>query len=103
MGDNMKLNTRKIFIISIIVVCVIAIILGVYFEVAKNFNKETQEEDNVIIDVGMITQNFDNIFDNQIDYQGNTVDIQKVDYTKEVVYTSYTNEETIENKYKLNV
>ena len=42
-------------------------------------------------------------FDNTIDYQDNNVNVDKKDGFKELVYTSYSTQEEVENKYKLNV
>lgn len=97
----MNLNTRKIFIISVLVICVIAINLAVYFQITKK-PVEDKKEETIVIDTALLTENFSNIFDNQINYQDNNVNITKKDHTKELVYTSYTNKDVLENKYELN-
>lgn len=98
----MNFNARKIFIISILAICVIAINLAVYFQITKK-PAVKEEEGEVIIDTALLTENFNNIFDNQINYQNNNVTSGKIDNTKELIYTSYINNEKIENSYELNV
>lgn len=89
----MRLNVRKIFIISVSVICIIAINLAVYFQITqKPSGNETK--DNMIIDSAMLIENFDQLFDNQINYQNYEVNIAKLDHSKELVYTNYeTNQE----------
>ena len=97
----MNINIRKIFIISVLAICVIAINLAVFFQITQNPNEESEEE--IIIDTALLTENFNSIFDNQINYQGNNVSIEKVEYDKDLIYTSYLNQEVLEQKYDLNV
>lgn len=99
----MKINARRIFVISVLAICVIAINLGVYFEITKTEEGNNNNKEEIVIDTAVLTENFNNIFDNQINYQENTVNIQKEDNTKELVYTSYTNQETQDKSYELNV
>ena len=98
----MKFNARKIFVISVLAICVIAINLAVYFQITKKTAEEEQEE-KIIIDTAMLTENFNNIFDNQINYQDNNVTSGKIDNTKELIYTIYANGEKSENSYDLNI
>ena len=60
----MKLNGRKIFLITVLAICVIAINLAVYFQITQK-PKDKGEDDAVNIDTIMLTENFNNIFDNQ--------------------------------------
>lgn len=97
----MNINLRKIFIITVLAVCVISINLAVFFQITENPTKESEEE--IIIDTALLTENFNNIFDNQISYQENTVNAPKMEYDKDLIYTSYLNQEVLEQKYDLNV
>lgn len=100
----MRIDARKIFVISVLAICVIAINLGVYFEITKTSKENNNEKrEEIVIDTALLTENFNNIFDNQINYQENNIDIQKQDNTKELVYTSYTSQETQDKTYELNV
>ena len=49
----MRINARRIFIISVLAICVIAIIEGVYYQVFGDKNVNTNigtNEENIIID-----------------------------------------------------
>lgn len=97
-------NIRKIFIISILAICIIAINLAVFFQITEKPKEDTSDtNEEVVIDKIALTENFTKIFDNAIDYQENTVNVDKKEDMKELIYTSYLNEEEVENKYKLNV
>lgn len=98
----MKINLRKIFIISIIGICIISINLAVFFQITQKSPKN-EEIEEVVIDTASLTENFNNIFDNQINYQNNNINIQKIDNTKDLVYTHYINQEKKENLYDVNV
>ena len=97
----MKGNLRKIFIISVLLICIIAINLAVFFKITEKSDNNGAEE--LIIDTAMLVENFNKIFDNQINYQNNNINIEKKDDARELVYTSYNNQEEIANKYMLNV
>lgn len=95
-------NIRKIFIISILAICVIAINLTVYFQI-KTKSNNTEKKEVVEIDRIALTENFTKIFNNTINYQEHTVNANKKEGLKEIIYTSYTNQDEVENKYKLNI
>lgn len=96
------MNWRKVFVISIIVICILCINLAVYLKIVeKDNNKEKREE--IIIDTVALTENFENIFDNEIDYQNNILtSANKKDVTKELVYTTYTKKEKQDGRYDIN-
>ena len=98
----MKLNGRKIFLITVLAICVIAINLAVYFQITQK-PKDKGEDDAVNIDTIMLTENFNNIFDNQLNLQNNEINVNKVDFNKEVVYTSYANNKAEGNTSEFNV
>ena len=99
----MNEKIRKIFVIGIIAVCIFCLNLAVflnYIEKAKN----TSKKEKVIIDTVGLTENFNNIFDNTIDYQNNIVSSSlKKDSTKNIIYSSYTKQEQEKDKYELDV
>lgn len=97
----MKFDIRKIFVISVLAICIIAINLAVYFQITEKPN--TVEEETAIIDTALLTENFNNIFDNQISYQNNQINIRKEDNLKELIYTSYSNQDVLSNSYELDV
>jgi len=96
----MKIDSRKIFIISVLAVCVIAINLAVYFAITE---KPEEDANEIIVDTQGLTENFYNIFDNSLNLQSNKVNISKENNEKDIIYTSYTNKENLEKKYKLDV
>ena len=96
-------NIRKIFIISILAICVIAINLAVYFQITSTSKENNGKKEEIVIDRIALTENFTKIFDNTINYQSNTVNANKKEGLKEIIYTSYSNQDDIENRYKLNV
>lgn len=99
----MNEKLRKIFIFGIIAICVISINLAVFFTFTEK-DKNISTKDDVIVDTVELTENFYNIFDNKIDYQGNVISATlKKDESKELVYTVYTNQEQKNDKYELNV
>lgn len=106
----MKKNYIIYAVISVI--CVIAIGLGVYYEVfIKNddivyipqnvvSNNGTEEED----DLEKVREEFNLLFTNTINFQNNSVpNITKYDTTKEIVYTAYSIKDEVEGKYNINI
>lgn len=97
-----KMNWRKIFVISIIVICIVCINLAVYLKIVEK--DDTIERGEIIIDTVALTENFQNIFDNSIDTQNNDIQsAKKQDTSKELVYSSYTKQEKQEKKYDINI
>ena len=92
----MNFNPRKIFIISVLVICIVSINLAVYFTITQKPEEKIEEE--IIIDTALLTENFNNIFDNTITYQESSINGEK-----ELVYTTYTKKEKIEKSYDINV
>lgn len=99
---KINFNLRKIFIVSVLVICIIAINFAVYFQItSKTSNNSAKEE--IAIDKIALTENFTKIFDNTVNYQENVITVNKKEETKEIVYSIYSNQDEVENKYKLNV
>lgn len=97
-----KMNWRKIFVISIIVICIVCINLAVYLKIVEK--DETTQKPELIIDTVALTENFENIFDNTIDIQNNNIQsAKKQDTSKELVYSSYEKQEKQEKKYDINI
>ena len=96
----MKFDKRKIFIITILAVCIISINLAVFLQITE---KPDQDETYEIIDTTLLTENFYNIFDNKLDYQQNSINVQKIDDSKDIIYTSYYDEKKLENTYDISV
>lgn len=92
---------RNICFIVIIVICILALSYGVYYEVFIK-NAPIKEPSTPILteDVG-----FDELFDNSLHLQNyNSANFAlKKEPTKEIVYTEYTLNEIFEGKYDINV
>ena len=100
----MNLDLRKVFIIGILAFCIIAINLAVFFTITeKSDNVDQEQNEQLNIDTIALSENFNNIFDNSISYQENTLNINKKDNSKDIVYTSYFNNDRKDNIYDLNV
>lgn len=95
------MNSRKIFVITVLILCIIAINFAVYFGITHKSKKDYIQEK--VYDTVLLTEEFTNIFDNQINYQNSDSNIEKKDNTQELVYTSYINQEKVEKYYELNV
>ena len=100
----MNLNLRKVFVIGILAFCVVVINLAVFFTITHKSDDVNQEEnEHINIDTISLSENFNNIFDNTINYQDNTLNVNKKDNSKEIIYTSYSNNDKKDNIYDLNV
>lgn len=107
----MKKNYIIYVVISII--CVIAITIGVYYEVfvkedediyipQNTMSNNTEEEDPD--DPEKIKEEFNSLFTNNINFQNNSVeDSIKADKTKEIVYTALKINEESEGEYSLSL
>lgn len=98
---QIKFDKHKIFVISVIIICIICINLAILSQVTNTNTKENRE--TIVVDVAKLTENFSNIFNNSIDYQNNNVNIQKQDINKELVSISYSKKQEIENYYDITV
>ena len=95
-------KSRKILFISLLVICIIAINIGVYLQFFKATKKENKEEYQLKIE--QLEDEFDAIFRNEFDSQNYSIsNLKKIDINKELVYTSNKKEETKQGEYKINV
>ena len=107
----MKINMRNIIFGIIIIICIIALNFGVYWQFFRNPNSHNDPNTNTYtpsINQEQLAKDFKNIFNNTIDYQGNNVNISgitKLKSDKDLIYTWVNKESSIENKYdlKLNI
>lgn len=98
---KIKINAQNISIIVIVTICILAISYGIY---AQIFLKSSQEiEENPNEEVGTQANQFDTLFDNQLNLQGYTSAnfTNKVEQTKDIVYTTYTLNEIYDGKYQI--
>ena len=105
------MDARKLMFILIGFVCLISVIFVIYSEIytirpsqelIQNINSQDLSNDK-LSDTELVN-NFSSIFKNTINYQGNSVSISnKLDFNKELVYTSYELNEQVQDKYSINV
>ena len=103
----MEKNIRNIVFGIIIIICIIAINFGVYWQFFRNNEQPTNTIDPAQVQEANLLEletNFKNIFDNTLDYQQysvNTTGITKLDSVKDLVYTWVDTERIVENKYDI--
>lgn len=97
------MNWRKIFVISVIAICIISINLAVYLKIIeKDDHSGTSEE--IIVDTVALTENFENIFDNTIDLgESDLSSVSKIEETQKIVYSKYEIKDKKENSYDIEV
>lgn len=103
------MKSKKTMYIAIIIVCVIAVIATII--IAMNSTKEPiVEENNIqneVVDERTqeeLKKEFNNLVDNTVNLNGyDTSQIPKFYKDKEIVYTTYSFKETIENKYDVDI
>lgn len=108
-----KFNLRTLMFIIIIVICIVAINVGVYmqFFYGKDNPKKKEEPTNDInqaqaAELANLENNFGNIFKNTLDYQNNRVSlngITKVESNNDLIFTLYKKEEVVDNKYSMKI
>lgn len=99
---------RYILYVVIIIFCVVAIGLGVY---AQFFTKEPVQDaygndisaGGNIVTAQDVNQSFIDLFTNEFYSNYDESTIAKVDDTKELVYTFYSDNQTVEGKYNMNI
>lgn len=105
--ESNKISTKlKIFYITIIAICVIAIIAAVILQIQKDNQKDKEVKIPTIStdDTEKYKNEFNSIFQNKVNYlKDNGYKITKVDESKEIIYTGYEKKENKLNSYDLNV
>lgn len=106
---------RNILYIVISAICIVAIIVGVYYQIFgdKNANTNTENnEQNIIIDENgviepeVLKEEFNSLFDNSFNDQGyDTSSITKIAGLEEqdVIYAAYNIKEEKDEKYSVNI
>ena len=110
------MNKRVILYIIISIVCVISIIIGVYYQIFKKdevkYNEIPADENTIIIDGDSdinpedILEEFNQLFDNNFNSQETEVtDVEKIPglTEQEIVYSAYNVQEEKDGKYSVNI
>ena len=104
----MKINLRTIIFGIIIIVCIFAVNFAVYWQFFRN-TEDPQTVNNTTStsqETAQSEDNFKNIFENRLDYQGydvNTTGVLKIDSSQDLIYTWVTKESVVENRYDLDL
>ncbi len=104
----MKINFRTIIFAIIIIICIFAVNFAVYWQFFRE-GEDVQTPSNTIStnqNTVQIEENFKNIFENRLDYQGydvNTTGVIKINSSEDLIYTWVTKESVVENRYDLDL
>ena len=104
--DESKKNRRlKIFYISILAVCIIAIILTVIIQiVGENETVGSNLPELTDSEISQYEEEFYNIFDNKVNYaENNSYKISKLEPNEEIIYSGYQSHESKINDFELEV
>ena len=104
LDDEKKQNKNlKLMYIIIISFCIIAILATVIIQIVKNKpEKEGNDVDTSYLQ--KYKDDFDKIFTNKVNYlKNNEYKIDRIDESKQIIYTGYTNKENKVSDYNLDV
>lgn len=103
---NKKAITLYIVSIAICILAVIVVVCSQYFGaeeldkmLAINTNKDIQKQ----VDEELLITGFDDLFTNQIDTYKSSVNIKKIDDTKDIIYSYYEKQEKQDNNYDIDI
>ncbi len=103
----MKINMRNIVFSIIIIICIIALNFGVYWQFFRKTNTlPNSNTHSSSINQEQLAKDFKNIFNNNLDYQGHNVNISgitKLKADEDLIYTWVSKESSVENRYDLNL
>lgn len=101
--DESEKNRKMKFVyISIIAICVIAVITAVVIQIVKNLPEKEPEIDTSILQ--KYKADFDKIFTNKVNYlKNNEYKIDRIDDSEAIVYTGYSNKDIKVSDYNLDV
>lgn len=109
------MKKRYIIYIVISIICVIAIVAGVYYQVFQNKPKQNvignneiidNKDPDEVIDPEILKEEFSSLFDNSFDDQGyDTSLIQKIQGLEEldIIYAAYNIKEEKDEKYSVDI
>ena len=104
-NENKKNNNLKIFYITIIAICIISIVVGIFIQIRD-------KDKNIISKLPKISEEqlnnyknqFNDIFKNKVNYlENNSYKITKIQQDKEIVYTGYKDNSNQVNDYELDI
>ena len=109
--QSKKQKKLKILYISIISICVVAIISAFIIQIVKERNPNEEKTGNTVEQpeltdekISAYKEQFYDIFENKVNYlENNAYKISKIKQDQEIVYLGYQNNENKENYYELDV
>ena len=110
--QSKKQKKLKILYISIISICVVAIISAFIIQIVKERQLNEEEKKGNTVELPELTEEkisaykeqFNDIFENKVNYlENNAYKISKVKQEEEIVYLRYQNNDSKENYYELDV
>lgn len=110
--QSIKQKKLKILYISIIAICVVAIISAFIIQIVKERNPNEEQKTGNTVEQPELTdekisaykEQFNDIFENKVNYlENNAYKISKIKQEEEIVYLGYQNNEKKENYYELDV
>ena len=107
--DSKNKKKLRIFYITIISICVIAIIAAIVTQIKQESDPtsvgNTARLPELTDDkISVYKQQFNEIFENKVNYlENNAYKIKKIEEAEEIVYLGYQNNESKVNDYELNV
>lgn len=97
-------KTTKIVYISIVIICVIAMIVSFYLQLFVEKDKKISKQELQKEEYENLQLDFENIFQNNIKYANNIeYSVKKLEPNKEIVYTGYESKEINNSKYNLDI
>ena len=103
LDDERERNKKlRIIYIIIIVICILAVIIAGVIQIFKNKPQKEPDVDTSVLQ--KYRDDFDKIFTNKVNYlKNNEYKIEKIDESKQIVYTGYTNKDIKVSDYNLDV
>ena len=110
--QSIKQKKLKILYISIIAICVVAIISAFIIQIVKERNPNEEPKTGNTVEQPELTdekisaykEQFNDLFENKVNYlENNAYKISKVKQEEEIVYLGYQNNDSKENYYELDV
>ncbi len=100
MKIKFEFNIKNLCFTLIVLLCVLALSYGIYYQVVVKSSKSEEEKNNPVI---IPDVEFGDLFNNNINLQGYTSAnfVNRLDSNKEIVYTTYTLNEIYEGKYEI--
>lgn len=104
----MKISVRNVIFAIIIIICIIVLGVVIYGQFFGNAvpKEEIENQIDTSVENQILENNFTNLFQNTLDYQGynvNTTGVTKIDFTKDLIYTLVERKQIVDNRYDLNL